>query len=359
MKIAKHASIWHRDYRWTVSLNNAGDASHQKPLTKPADKKPKKTLTPKRHIDAIEDSEDENLPTESQNDELVMNQYINGQEPLQKRFKEQYDIDDRSTDEEKDAEPQKENETTPNRNPFKTSACKDELLSPTRISKENNSLVKTQSPVKKIDFAKLGKLSRFGRTVVPQKQNVISRFFIPTTETTVKTEVKSPKIEVKSPKTEIKSPKAEMKSPKANSGAQMKSPNFLDIKTESPKSELYFTKSNDSGFSPSTEDPFKKNSQNESSENSAEDELSQENQCSILDKFRCVLKEKMDGSDSEPMETDVSSQTMSEKTDSEINELPIVLSDGDNDFDGSQPNTVTESSKQTWLSSSQKSTDVS
>lgn len=67
----------------------------------------------------------------------------------------------------------------------------------------------------------------------------------------------------------------------------------------------------------------------------------------------------MDGSDSEPMETDVSSQTMSEKTDSEINELPIVLSDGDNDFDGSQPNTVTESSKQTWLSSSQKSTNVS
>lgn len=349
-----------------MSLNGAGDASNQKPVTKPAEKKPKKTLTPKRHIDAIEDSEDENLPTESQNDDLVVNQYVNGQEPLQKRFKEQYDIDDRSTDEEKDAEPQKESETTPNRNPFKKSVCKDELLSPTRISKENNSLVKTQSPVKKIDYAKLGKLSRFGRTVVPQKQNVISRFFNPTTETTVKTEKKSPKTELKSPKAGMTSPKAgmtspktEIKSPKANSGAQMKSPNFLDIKTESPKSELYFTKSNDSGFSPGTEDPFKKNLQNESSENSAEDELCQENQCSILNKFKCVLKEKMDGSDSEPMETNVSSQTMSDTTESEINELPIVLSDGENDFDGSQPNTDTESSKQTWLSSSQKSTNVS
>lgn len=280
------------------------------------------------------------MPTESQNDDMVMNQYIIKSEPSQKRFKEDHVIDEQSTDEEENAAPPKE-PTTPKRNPFKRSvSCKDELLSPTRISKENNSLVKTQSPVKKIDYGKLEKLSRFSRTVVSNKQHVtISRFFDSTAKTT--------------------SAREEKPVEKMDSGLQMKSPNLLDFQTESPKSALYFNKSSDSGFSPNTHDTSKPKSQDESSENSVDDELSQENQCSILSKFKCVLKEKMDPSDQESMEFETNSQAMSDKTESETLDLPIVLSDDENAINGSQNSAGKGSSSQTWLSASQKSKTVS
>lgn len=278
------------------------------------------------------------MPTESQNDDMVMNQYIIKSEPSQKRFKEDYAIDEQSADEEENAAPPKA-PTTPKRNPFKRSvSCKDELLSPTRISKENNSLVKTQSPVKKIDYGKLEKLSRFSRTVVSNKQHVISRFFDSATKTTGASEEKSVE--------------------KSDSGLQMKSPNLLEFQTESPKSALYFNRSSDSGFSPNTQDSSKPKSQDESSENSVDDELSQENQCSILSKFKCVLKEKMDPSDQEPMESEANSQAMSDKIESETLELPIVLSDDENVTNGSQNSAGKGSSSQTWLSASQKSKTV-
>lgn len=81
---------------------------------------------------------------------------------------------------------------SPKRNPFKIKSNASphlmELLSPTKITKENSSFIRNQSPVKRIeypnpspvkrmDYRKLEKLSRFQRTIIPKDQNVISRFF--------------------------------------------------------------------------------------------------------------------------------------------------------------------------------------
>ncbi|XP_055304044.1 exonuclease 1 [Sitodiplosis mosellana] len=334
LKIAKHSSIWHRNYQFTSLSNGPVPSTAPKAIVK---KSPK---PPKRVIEAIEDS-DEDLPTESQNDDLVLKQYMI--EPSSKRFKED-DDDGKTADIEvngADEQPPKTPETTPNRNPFKKAALCKELLSPTRISRDTNSLVKNQSPVKHIDYSKLEKLSRFTRTgtVLSAKgQPILSRFFgqssKPKDENDAQTAVKSETVQ--------REVQAEAVPPPV---AQMKSPNLLDSCTASPKSTLYYSKSSDSGFSPSNDEPAPKSSHNDD----MEDNLSRECQYSILDKFRLVLKEKIDD---EPMECQSSQSTYtSDKTDfSETNELPIVLSDNENDIDNSQKG----STSRMWLNGSQK-----
>lgn len=313
----------------------------------------------KRIIESI--IEDENLPTESQNDDFVLNQYINTAEPSQKRFKEDYDIEDGSDDERNGSgesiapkEP-----TTPKRNPFKTSSTiKDELLSPTRISKENNSLIKNQSPVKKIDFGKLQKLSRFNRTVIPNKQNIISKFFNATTkeesaqQATIQTKTESCVQDTKlssnlTQQNESVQLNGEEPDPivqKTEANAQMKSPNLLDAKAQLPK--LYFTKSTDSGISTNTD-----NSPNQSSENEpGEDkDFSHDNQRSILNKFKYAIKGQIGEHDApEAMDCDESSET-SNKTDNDTNDLPINLSDNENETDSSQSATAAVSTQRMWL----------
>lgn len=342
--MAKHTSIWNRNYQFTTLLNGAGPS---KAPSKVAVKKSPKP--PKRVIESIEDS-DEDVATESQNDDLVLKQYMNLNQPSQKRFKEDNDDDSRSAESEEngvgDEQPLKE-ETTPNRNPFKKSVpSKDMLLSPTRISRETNSLVKNQSPVKHIDFSKLEKLSKFNRTASPtKKQQIVSRFFgtsvKPKCETEVKTEIASPKIPTESV---------------AKSDPQMKSPNLLDLYKESPKSCLYFTKSNDSGFSANNDESAQKNSQYDPFENDSDENLSRETQCLLLDKFRYVLKEKPDG-EQDPMECQSSQSTYtSDKTDyTESSEMPVVLSDNENDIDNSQKEAA---ASRMWLNGSQNTKTV-
>lgn len=333
-------SIWQRNYQFTTLSNESAPST----VPKLAIKSPK---APKRLMEAIEES-DEDLPTESQNDDLVLKQYMI--EPSSKRFKEDGDEDDDEAvdveESDDDEQPPKTPETTPKRNPFKKSVpSSDLLLSPTRISSETNSLVKNQSPVKQIDYGRLEKLSRFNRTVLPVKaQPVISRFF------------NTPKIESNGQTTDVKckTAQAEVKSEAVPTpAAQMKSPNLLVSCSVSETSTLYFSKSNDSGFSGNNEEQQLKNKAVNDDEDDPEDNLSRESQYSIIDKFRIVLKEKMDG---ESMEFQSSqSTTISDKTDvSETNELPIVLSDNENDIDNSQK----VSNSRMWLSGSQKAKTV-
>lgn len=140
---------------------------------------------------SIEDSDDELSKTNESN---LINAYSTLKEPPAKKFK-----DDQINE---NAVAISTNES-PKRNPFKVTAGLSshltELLSPTKITRENSSLIRNQSPVKRIeyptpspvkrmDYKKLEKLSRFQRTAVSNKKNVISRFFCNSTSTIVKTE---------------------------------------------------------------------------------------------------------------------------------------------------------------------------
>lgn len=183
LKVTKHPSIWEQDYRWNVSLKKS-DTKHgvdtKKAFDTTAVRRSKRSLPP-ANAEQI-DEQDENVSSE--NGEELLNEYAKT-EPQQKRFK---DDDVRTTD---NASVLK-SPPTPKRNPFKTTnPCTNELLSPTRISKETNSLVKNQSPVKRIDFNKLQKLSRFDRTANTPSQQMLSHFFAdksPTHRNTIESE---------------------------------------------------------------------------------------------------------------------------------------------------------------------------
>lgn len=292
---------------------------------------------PKRNIEPIED---EDIPTESQNEEMILDQYINLNQPSLKRFKEDSESDDQSSadmdTDSIDQDPLSQEQTTPNRNPFKkTETCKNELLSPTRISKENNSLIKNQSPVKHIDFGKLQKLSRFSRTADGRKQPVLSRFF------------------------GAKSECETIDEPKTDSGPQMGSPDLFEL-TEKPKPNLYFEKSNDSGFSPNSEE--QKNSQGEKNteDDDNDDGMSLCSQRSILDKFKFAATGQMSRSSlsetEETAEFQSSQSSNNNKTDSEASELPTVLSDNENEIDNSQKEKVRTAM---WLNGSKNIKAVS
>lgn len=128
----------------------------------------KRSITITENVDQI-DEKDENASNKQ--DEDLFNQYASLPEPQLKRFK------DDDVQEETDIATLK-SPPTPKRNPFKTSnPCTNPLLSPTRISTENNSMLKHQSPVKRIDYNKLRKLSRFDRTSGSSNQQTLSQFF--------------------------------------------------------------------------------------------------------------------------------------------------------------------------------------
>lgn len=151
-----------------------------------------KRKQPKKFTMEIEDSDDE--PTDSaENSEDLLSAYTTGytstNQPPSKKFRESFEMSSPPA-----FEPQ-----SPKRNPFKvkpnTSLLLD-ILSPTKITRENSSLIRNQSPVKRIeyptpspvksiDYNKLQKLSKFQRTVISKEQNIISRFF---SSDTVKTE---------------------------------------------------------------------------------------------------------------------------------------------------------------------------
>lgn len=144
----------------------------------------------RRSLAAINSDEDERLslsPGKDNGDDLL-NEYTKERQPPQKRFKEDtkgaIENNQNETEDTIESIDQLSLKITPNRNPFKKERnINEELLSPTKITKENCSLIKNQSPVKQIDFKKLEKLSKFNRTVISNKQNVISRFFGNSTHT--------------------------------------------------------------------------------------------------------------------------------------------------------------------------------
>lgn len=139
----------------------------------------------------IEDSDDE---LNAADDSNLLNTYSILKEPAAKKFKDNEGNENSANTSKSDS---------PKRNPFKVKAGSSthlmDLLSPTKITKENSSLIRNQSPVKRIeypnpspvkrmDYKKLEKLSKFQRTVISNKQNVISRFFCNSTSISVKTE---------------------------------------------------------------------------------------------------------------------------------------------------------------------------
>lgn len=170
MKIAKHPSIWHQDYRWTISLNRS-EALHSKKSNQTVKKQHFK-----RSVERISESEEEDEETTNAQNAKLLHQYTHLNEPTQKRFKD----DDISTNDTSNVDDKPTDLlTSPKRNPFKKTiqSNDDYYASPTRITSENKSLIKNQSPVKQIDYKKLEKLSRFSRTNASSNQQILSRFF--------------------------------------------------------------------------------------------------------------------------------------------------------------------------------------
>lgn len=336
--MAKHPSIWQRDYRWNVSHGAST-------TTQTSDVQTKKSATrqSKRSIKVTESVEESEIPENPENDENLLNEYAQLGVPSQKRFKE--DIGDFSDEDGSNGNPSSvtssNRKITPNRNPFKKpDKCTDELLSPTQITKENNSLIKNQSPVKRIDYKRLEKLSRFSRTVSSNKnKNVLSKFF--NTGTTSEDDESS----------------------KQNSD--------LEIETKSENSELcaqtdlavrvHFSESGDSAFSSNGENSNGKSSRNESM-NDEDNGKSNGFDKFILEKFtynysRMIQNEKETEKDLEENDF-MNSQKSTDKTDSEISETPITVSDESNDTDNDVMIVSEEAPSRgtVWLSSSQKVT---
>lgn len=198
VRIAKHPSIWDA----TIDLNfhrKKTVAAHQPTLLNMVKRSHPPSKPNQDDSPQIEDSDDD--ADGITNSEELLSAYATVKSPPSKKFKDDYDSDDQTTS----AAP---TFTSPKRNPFKVSASSSshlmELLSPTKITKQNSSLIRNQSPVKRIeypnpspvkriDYKRLEKLSKFQRTIIPNKQNVLSRFFSNSTVTsaTVKSEPKS------------------------------------------------------------------------------------------------------------------------------------------------------------------------
>lgn len=253
---------------------------------------------PKRSIQFIGDSDDDGSSPE--NDDNLLGQYVSVPEPQQKRFKDESDAEsiDSSGDcnQENDTEEGKLTKaTTPRRNPFKKQVQQDDgLLSPTKITNENSSLVRNQSPVKRIDFNRLQKLSKFCRTEV-DKQHVISQFFTPATISRELSMGADGNVE-----------ESENVSTDNESDTIVPAFVYLNASTESAES---FTMQ--STASKSTTD------------------FTDNQAISILEQFKYSQKESMNGRlESDKMITD--SQETIDETDSDTNQLPIDISDNSN-----------------------------
>lgn len=351
VKVCTKQSIWTRNYQWTKAVNGATTSTA--PALAPANKSPK---AQKRIVDKLiesDEDDDEKLPTESENNDLMLNQYINPNAPSSKRFK-----DDESDERDVDCQPSTSKQITPNRNPFKKSSadsCVDPLLSPTRISKENNSLVKTQSPVKRYNYSRLEKLSKIGKrrglTVVSNEQRVISRFFSADQKDVGAAAIAKADSGIQEDSDTKNDDSASAKAQQIS--AQLKSPSMLRKSSVAPHEALYFTKSFDS--------PMK--SANMETAKNVDADVADDGECHriALDQFKCVLKGKIEATEQDSNGL-ANLQGASDKTDDrEINELPIVLSDTDDDsgFNCSGNVADKEPSNHTWFTSSQTKKSVS
>lgn len=249
-----------------------------------------------------------------------------------KRFKE--DIEDPSIDVEMKkhegeiSSPSRKE--TPKRNPFKkTKEYSNELLlSPTEITKENNSLIKNQSPVKKINYKRLEKLSRFNRTTVTAKQDVLSKFF--------NNVAKDPK------------PQGEDGCDKGDESKTVTKSESIEIIQSEMAVRTYYTQSADSAISDLGE---------RLSTNTDEDVGDSNDTMSILQKFRYNYnrliqdEEKADANGLKP-----DSHGTSNKTDSDLSDVPIMISDESNDIesDSAVTSDTQSSNRNAWITSSQK-----
>lgn len=188
MRIAKHPSIWDRSFH--TNIEKQTKVIDNQPTLINMVKRTHKKMAQNRPSMEIDDSSEDDS---SMNPDNLLNAYqILPNDPPAKRFRE---------NERNEAECSTTTSTSkslesdsPKRNPFKIKADASpqlrDLLSPTRITKENASFIRNQSPVKRIEYPrsspakhidgrKLEKLSKFQRTVIPADQNTItiSRFF--------------------------------------------------------------------------------------------------------------------------------------------------------------------------------------
>lgn len=325
MKNAKHPSIWQRNYRWNISQGTS--STSQTTETVIARRKSKRSI----QATVVCDDDEENIPDDGENDEHLLNEYAQIETAPNKRFKE--DIEDSSDDEKTNgldgqvSSPSQK--TTPNRNPFKkTVETSIELLSPTEITKENNSLVKNQSPVKKIDYKRLEKLSRFNRTVVTDKQNVLSKFF--------NNPAKDPK------------PKDENGCEKGDDSKTVTKPETIEIIQSEMAARIHYTQSADSAVS----------DLGEGSNTKTDEDVEESNDTiSILHKFsynynRLIYDEEKTNANGLPPD----SQGSSNKTDSDISDVPMMISDESNDVesDSTVTSDTQSSSHSAWITSSHK-----
>lgn len=277
------------------------------------------------------DEDGENLPNDGEIDENLLNEYAQIETAPNKRFKE--DIEDSSDDEEMkkhDGEmPSPSRKEISNRNPFKkTVESTNELsLSSTEITKENNSLIKNQSPVKKIDYKRLEKLSRFNRTVVTAKQDVLSKFF-----NNAAKDSKPQDADGCDEEDETKSV------------SKTKSTYSIEIIQPEMAVCIHYTRSADSAIS-------------ESSTKTDENVDESSDTISILQKFRYNYnrliqdEEKADANGLIP-----DSQGSTNKTDSDLSDVPIMISDESNDVesDSAVSSDAHSSSHSAFVTSSQK-----
>lgn len=176
LTIAKHQSIWQKS--WKPKRSGSKQTSLLETMSQPMPKRPKTSL-PKPFIESDVDDAASELQ-EAKYCEDLLNEYRKECDPPPKKF--DADIDD-DMDAENETESRHNDCLSPkagssSRNPFKKqSIVMSHFQSPTKITPENSSLIKNQSPIKQIDYRRLEKLSRFSRTTIPDKQNVISRFF--------------------------------------------------------------------------------------------------------------------------------------------------------------------------------------
>lgn len=326
LKIANHSSIWQRNYQWNVTNSTAPTQSTSTSTSK------KTTIRQtKRSIDATNIFEQEDdISDDVPNDENLLSEYAQFNVPSKKRFKE--DIEDYSDDDNDDdnkiceieAEIKSTNQkTTPNRNPFKKEdKSADKLLSPTHITKGNNSLIKNQSPVKRIDFKKLEKLSRFNRTVVSSNQNVLSKFF----STAPKPTSDTSKSEEKSPETKLKVEKSET------------------FEKTDIAIQVHYTESFDSAISNGEKCSQNSEAAEENQQNENFDDPS-----TILKQFQYNYIRMNEQIEITKETRPNSSQSSSNQTDSDISEVPISISDESNDaqdvilVSDDKPNVITQS----------------
>lgn len=189
----------------TLFTTMSASQSHHRPATRQSVRRPLPFIEYNDDNDIDEPQDVEN------NAELLLNEYRKGRGQPPKKFKADVPGIDAEINTETNGMECSLTPATPtkSRNPFKKEwKHSDDFQSPTKITTENSSLIKNQSPIKLIEYKRPEKLSKFSRTVVSDQQNVISRFFTgaqsnATNNIEVSREAKSTPCETNSPTAKI------------------------------------------------------------------------------------------------------------------------------------------------------------